>query len=60
MKSSELKRWLEKQGCTVLPGRGGHLKVILGDRTTVLPMHGANKEVGKGLHERILKDLKLK
>lgn len=58
--SAEFKRWLEKQGCTFEPGKGGHLKVRLGQRFSVLPMHGSSKEIGKGLVERIKKDLRLK
>ncbi|MBV8662944.1 MAG: addiction module toxin, HicA family [Hyphomicrobiales bacterium] len=45
MNTSELKRWLAKQGCTFEPHKGGsgHLKVYLGERTSQLPMHGSNK-----------------
>ena len=60
MKWSGLKRWLEKQGCGFQPGPGGHLKVTLGRRWSYLPMHGANKELGKGLVEAIKKQLGLK
>ncbi len=59
MTSSEFKRWLEKQGCTFEPGKGGHLKVRLAKRFSVLPMHGSSKEIGKGLAQRIKKDLGL-
>ena len=59
MTSGELKRWLEQQGCSFEPGKSSHLKVRLGSRSTVLPMHG-KKEVGKGLERRIKKDLGLK
>jgi mRNA interferase HicA len=58
--SAEFKRWLEQQGCTFESGRGGHLKVRLGRRRSVLPMHGSKKEIGKGLAEKIKKDLGLK
>ena len=58
--SAEFKRWLEKRGCTFEPGKGGHLKVRLGRHFSVLPMHGSNKEIGKGLAEKIKKDLRLK
>jgi mRNA interferase HicA len=58
--SAELKRWLEKQGCTVEPGRGGHLKVRLGDKMTVLPWHGSGKELKRGTVEGIKKALGLK
>ncbi len=58
--SAEFKRWLEKQGCTFEPGKEGHLKARLGRRFSVLPMHGSNKEIGKGLTARIKKDLGLR
>jgi mRNA interferase HicA len=58
--SAEFKRWLERQGCTFEPGNGGHLKVRLGRHFSVLPMHGSTKEIGKGLAQKIKKDLRLK
>jgi len=58
--SAEFKRWLERRGCSFEPGKGGHLKVQLGRKFSVLPMHGAGKEIGKGLEHRIKKDLGLK
>ena len=33
---------------------------VLGDRISQLPAHGAGKELGKGLVEKIKKDLNLK
>lgn len=62
MNARELKRWLSKQGCTFENHRGGsgHLTVRLGDRTSQLPMHGAGKELGTGLVNKIKKDLGLK
>jgi mRNA interferase HicA len=59
MTSAQVKRWLEKQGCTFEPGKGGHLKVFLGKKASILPMHGSSKEIGKGLEHRIKKDLGL-
>ena len=59
MTSSEFKRWLEKRGCTFEPGKGGHLTVQLGAKVTSLPMHGAGKEIGKGLENYIKKVLGL-
>lgn len=51
MNSSELRRWLRKQGCTFEThmGGSGHVTVRLGDR----------KELGKGLVAKIRKDLGL-
>ena len=60
MTSAQFKRWLEKQGCTFGSGKGGHLKVFHGERSSVLPMHGSGKEIGKGLEHRIKRDLGLK
>ena len=60
MTSAEFKRYLARLGCTFEPGSGGHLKVSLGDRRSVLPMHGKNKELKKGTVEAIKKQLGLK
>jgi mRNA interferase HicA len=46
-------------GCTFEPGKGSHLKVRLGQRSSVLPMHG-KEELGKGLEKAIKKQLGLK
>jgi mRNA interferase HicA len=50
-------------GVSRLPFRNdavGPLRVFLGDRASVLPMHGGNKQLGKGLMESIKKQLGLK
>ena len=60
MTSGELKRWLEKQGCSFSPGRGGHMLVRLGDKKTILPMHGKNHELKSGTVIGIKKALGLK
>jgi mRNA interferase HicA len=60
MTSAEFKRWLARQGCRFEPGKGGHLKVRLGEKFSVLPMHGAKKELGTGLVSAIKKQLGLK
>jgi mRNA interferase HicA len=36
------------------------LKVRLGDKSSILPMHGSRKELGTGLLNQIKKDLGLK
>jgi mRNA interferase HicA len=56
--SRQFKRWLSQRGCTFKPGKGGHLKVLRGDRRSVLPMHGSS-ELGTGLIRGIKKDLGL-
>jgi mRNA interferase HicA len=58
VKSSEFKRWLEKQGASFSPGKGSHTHVELNGRKAVLPMH--SKDLGKGLVETIKKQLGLK
>ena len=62
MNSAELKRWLAKQGCTFETHKGGsgHQTIRLGDKTSQLPTHGARKELGTGLVNKIKKDLGLK
>jgi mRNA interferase HicA len=60
MTSREFKRWLQKQGCTFEPGKGGHLLVRLEGRKSVLSMHGSRQEIPKGTVEAIKKDLGLK
>jgi mRNA interferase HicA len=59
MNSSELKRWLAKQGATFGTQTGSHLKVFYRGRQSVLPMHG-KKELPKGLVADIRKQLGLK
>jgi mRNA interferase HicA len=61
MNAMELKRWLAAQGATFHSHKGGsgHLTVRLNGKTTQLPMHGARKELGKGLVHKIKKDLDL-
>ena len=56
MKSSEAKRYLQKLGATFEPGKGGHLKVMLNGRRSVLPIHGS-KEMKKGTWLAIKKQL---
>ncbi len=59
MNSNEFKRWLEKHGATFKPGKGGHLKVFLNGKRSILPMHG-KRELGKELVEGIKKQLGIK
>ena len=62
MTSAELKQYLAGKGCTFETHKGGsgHLTVRLNGRTSQLPMHGARKDLGTGLVNKILKDLGLK
>ena len=61
MNAQELRRLLTSKGCTFETHKGGsgHVTVRRGDRKSQLPMHGG-KELGKGLVNKILKDLGLK
>jgi mRNA interferase HicA len=56
MNSKQAKRYLASKGCRFEPGKGSHLIVRLGNRRSVLPMHGS-KEIGTGLWNAILKQL---
>jgi mRNA interferase HicA len=58
--SDQARRFLARQGCTFESGKGGHLLVRRGERTSTLPQHGGRKQLGKGLWSKILKDLGLK
>jgi mRNA interferase HicA len=60
--AAEFRRWLKARGCRFETHKGGsgHLTVRRGDRTSQLPMHGKRKELGRGLVEKIKKDLGLK
>ena len=62
MNYSEFRRWLAKQGCSFETHKGGsgHITVRRGNRKSQLPAHGKGKELGKGLVQKILKDLDLK
>ncbi|HEV2135968.1 MAG TPA: type II toxin-antitoxin system HicA family toxin [Terracidiphilus sp.] len=59
MNSSELKRWLARQGVTFGTQTGSHLKVFYQGRQSIIPMHG-KKELPKGLVGDIKKQLGLK
>ena len=59
MTPRQFKRWLGRQGCVFETGKGGHLVVRLGDRKSILPMHG-KKDMPKGTIEAVKKDLGLK
>lgn len=58
MNSNQFRKWLAARGATFAPGKGGHLKVFLNGRQSVLPMH--SHELKKGLVEGIKKQLGLK
>lgn len=58
MKYSEFKRWLERQGLILTPGKGSHFLAAYNGRTPVFPFHGS-KEIGESLRLKILQDLGL-
>lgn len=54
----QFKKWLAEQGATFEAGEGGHLKVFLNGKRSVLPM--GSGELKKGTAEGIKKQLGLK
>jgi mRNA interferase HicA len=60
MKSGELLRRLRRLGATVQPqrGKGGHVRVVLGARRTIVPIGGS--EIRTGTLHSILRDLGLR
>lgn len=59
MKYSEFRKWLKDRGVEFKAAKGSHFKVTLHGKQTIFPDHGS-KEIGKGLVEKIKKDLGLK
>lgn len=59
MTPKQAQRYLRKLGATFEPGKGGHLKVFLNGRRSVLPMHG-KREIPTGTWNAILKQLGIK
>jgi mRNA interferase HicA len=51
----QFKKRLASLGATFAPGKGGHLKVLLNGRRSVLPM--GSGELKRGTAEAILKQL---
>ncbi len=64
MNSRQAERWLRKQGIIVFPQRSGtgHKGLFnpVNGKVSELPMHGSRKQLGKGITEKIKKDLGLK
>ena len=58
MTSKEMKRWLAAMGATFSSGKGGHLKVFLNGKRSVLPMHVG--DLKKNTERAIRKQLGLK
>ncbi len=58
MNSKQFKKWLQQQGARFEPAKGGHLKVFLNGRQSILPMHSS--ELKTGIVEAIKKQLGLK
>lgn len=49
---------LKSNGFEIVSQKGSHLKLRKGTVTTIVPMH--NKDLGKGLEQKILKEARLK
>ena len=58
MNFQEFKRWLTKQGVTFGPAKGSHIKLYLGDKQSVMPIH--NTDLKTGTVQGIKKQLGLK
>ena len=58
MNSRQFKKWLAAQGATFEPGKGGHLKVTLHGKRSVLPM--GSGDLKRFTMEGIKKQLGLK
>ena len=58
MKSSELHRKVKRNGWIHIRTDGSHYIYEKGGRTYPVPYHGA-KEVGKGLENKIIKEMGL-
>jgi mRNA interferase HicA len=58
LNSKQFRKWLAGQGAAFKPGKGGHVKVYLNGRRSVLPM--SSGDLKKGTVEAILKQLGLK
>jgi mRNA interferase HicA len=58
VQSSEFKRWLALQSAIFKPGKGGHLRVELNGKISVLPMY--SKDMKTGTLQGIKKQLGLK
>jgi len=59
MKSNELHRLILDNGWRVHRQKGSHVIYIKNDRTYPVPNHGS-KEVGKGIENKIKKEMGLK
>ncbi len=61
MKYSEFRKWLRQQGAKFTAHKSGssHYRVSLNGKETIFPDHGS-KEIGKGLVQKIKRDLGLK
>jgi mRNA interferase HicA len=46
MNSKQFKKWLIAQGATITSGKGGHQRVELNGKRSVLPMHSGEMKTG--------------
>lgn len=59
MNSKELLKLALQNGWNIKKQRGSHIKIIKGNKTTIIPYHGST-DVPIGTANQILKDLGLK
>ena len=59
MNSSQFIRWLRREHGAVIEDKGGrhHKLARLGGRKAVIPTHGGQKQLGKGLMLKIMREL---
>jgi len=55
----DMVKLLKKNGWTKVKQEGSHHKMVKDNKSVVVPVHG-NKDLGKGLEQKILKDAGLK
>jgi hypothetical protein len=55
--NAEFKGWLEPEGATFEPAKGGDVWVLLGGRRAILPMRGSRREMKRGTVAAIKKQL---
>lgn len=59
MNAKELLKLAEQDGWIIKSQRGSHIKIIKGNKTSIIPFHGS-KDIPIGTANKILKDLGLK
>ena len=62
MNTGQFVRWLRRKHGVQFESKGGRHPLLarLGDRKSVVPTHGGEKQLGKGLMTKIMRDLGIK